>query len=83
MLTQRVSGMSFRAFTTRAIFAPLGMTHTLWRATLSELVPNRALPYTPDDSRRYQLDLQHEAAAPASSCGQSRPWGSRSTPGQS
>jgi CubicO group peptidase (beta-lactamase class C family) len=60
ILVERVSGESLRAFTTRAIFAPLGMRQTLWRDSLSEIVPNRALPFSPTDAGRFRLDAVGE-----------------------
>ena len=60
MLVRRVSGESLRAFTQRHIFAPLGMRHTLWRDSLNEVVPNRALPWSPTDRQGYALDLPFE-----------------------
>jgi CubicO group peptidase (beta-lactamase class C family) len=39
------NGKTFPDFTAEAIFAPLGMTHTRWRADFRAIVPNRALAY--------------------------------------
>ena len=41
----RFSGMSFREFTTRNIFAPLGMTHTHFRDDHEEVIKHDALGY--------------------------------------
>lgn len=60
ILVERVSGESLGAFTTRAIFAPLGMQHTRWRDSLSEIVPRRALAWTPTDGGRFKLDMPFE-----------------------
>ena len=60
ILVERVTGESLRAFTERAIFAPLGMRHTLWRDSLSEVVPNRALAWSPADDGRFKLDMPFE-----------------------
>lgn len=60
ILVERVSGETLRAFTKRAIFAPLGMRQTLWRDSLSEVVRHRALAWTPTDSGRYTLDMPFE-----------------------
>jgi CubicO group peptidase (beta-lactamase class C family) len=60
ILVERVSGETLRAFTQRAIFAPLGMRQTLWRDSLSEVVRHRALAWTPTDSGRYKLDMPFE-----------------------
>ena len=47
VIVSRVSGKTFRAFTTERIFAPLGMTHTHFRDTFNEIVKNQAYGYTP------------------------------------
>lgn len=60
LIVERVTGESLRAFTQRVIFAPLGMRHTRWRDTLNEVVPRRALPWSPVDGGRYMLDLPFE-----------------------
>lgn len=60
LLVERITGESLRAFTQRAIFAPLGMRRTLWRDTLAEVVPGRALPWSPAEGGRYVLDLPFE-----------------------
>ncbi len=41
----RVSGMSFREFTTKNIFIPLGMTHTHFRDDHEEVIKHDALGY--------------------------------------
>jgi hypothetical protein len=48
-LVERVSGMSFQAFSRERIFAPLGMTHTSWRDDFTRLVPGRAQAYANED----------------------------------
>ena len=53
IVVERVTGESFRAFTTRAIFGPLGMRSTSWRDTAGEIVPGRARAYSPDDAGRF------------------------------
>ena len=47
VIVSRVSGKSFRAFTTERIFEPLGMTHTHFRDTFNEIVKNQAYGYSP------------------------------------
>jgi CubicO group peptidase (beta-lactamase class C family) len=47
VIVSRVSGKSFRAFTTERIFAPLGMTDTHFRDTFTEIVKNQAYGYAP------------------------------------
>jgi CubicO group peptidase (beta-lactamase class C family) len=41
------NGTTFQDFTREAIFEPLKMTHTSWRADYRTVVPNRALAYAP------------------------------------
>ncbi|HJR58071.1 MAG TPA: serine hydrolase domain-containing protein [Vicinamibacterales bacterium] len=48
VIVSRVSGKSFREFTTERIFKPLGMSHTHFRDTFSEIVKNQAYGYAPD-----------------------------------
>jgi CubicO group peptidase (beta-lactamase class C family) len=45
IVVKRVSGMSFREFTTKNIFDPLGMTHTHFRDDHEEIVKHDALGY--------------------------------------
>ena len=47
VIVSRVSGKSFRAFTSERIFAPLGMTNTHFRDTFNEIVKNQAYGYAP------------------------------------
>jgi CubicO group peptidase (beta-lactamase class C family) len=46
-IVKRVSGQSFREFTTARIFQPLGMTHTHFRDDHAEIVKNMAYGYDP------------------------------------
>ena len=50
ILVERVSGMSFRKYTDRHIFRPLGMLHTWFLDNHEELVPERAYGYQPGQS---------------------------------
>jgi CubicO group peptidase (beta-lactamase class C family) len=45
IVVKRVSGMSFREFTTKNIFEPLGMTHTHFRDDHEEVIKHDALGY--------------------------------------
>jgi CubicO group peptidase (beta-lactamase class C family) len=45
IIVSRVSGESFREFTTRNIFEPLGMTHTHFRDDHEEIIKHDALGY--------------------------------------
>ena len=47
VIVSRVSGKSFREFTTERIFAPLGMTNTHFRDAFTEVVKNQAYGYAP------------------------------------
>lgn len=60
IIVARASGTSFGEYTQRAIFAPLGMTHTSWRDDYTRIVPRRAQGYTPNDSGRWVLDMPFE-----------------------
>ena len=46
VIVSRVSGKSFRAFTTERLFAPLGMTHTHFRDNFNEIVKGQAYGYS-------------------------------------
>ncbi len=48
MIVSRVSGQSFREFTTERIFKPLGMLNTHFRDNFSEIVKNQAYGYAPE-----------------------------------
>ena len=45
-IVSRVSGKSFREFTTERIFKPLGMSHTHFRDNFNDIVKNQAYGYT-------------------------------------
>jgi CubicO group peptidase (beta-lactamase class C family) len=47
VIVSRVSGRSFREFTTERIFKPLGMTSTHFRDSFTEIVKNQAYGYAP------------------------------------
>lgn len=53
-IVEKVSGMSFREFTTKAIFDPLGMRSTFFRSNHHEIVPNMATGYRPTKSGGYE-----------------------------
>lgn len=59
-LVARASGVSFAEYTRRAIFAPLGMTHTSWRDDYTRRVANRATGWTPGDNDEWKLDMPFE-----------------------
>ena len=60
VIVARASGESFASFTTRRIFAPLGMTHTSWRDDYTRRVPHRAVAWTPDDAGVWHQDMPFE-----------------------
>jgi CubicO group peptidase (beta-lactamase class C family) len=47
VIVSRVSGQSFREFTTERIFKPLGMTSTHFRDSFAEIVKHQAYGYAP------------------------------------
>jgi CubicO group peptidase (beta-lactamase class C family) len=53
-IVQRVSGKPLPEFARERIFAPLGMTHTVFQHDYGSLVPGRALPYLPSERGGYQ-----------------------------
>lgn len=55
-IVARVSGQSFRRFTTARIFAPLGMNNTHFRDDFREIVKNLAYGYRPSD-HTYRLGV--------------------------
>lgn len=60
VLVARASGESLTAYSRRAIFAPLGMTHTEWRDDITRRVNGRAVGWTPDDNGVWRIDMPHE-----------------------
>lgn len=52
-MVERVTGMSFRAWTDTNLFGPLGMTSTVFRDDHTLVVPRRALGYTRDADARW------------------------------
>ncbi len=54
-IVKRVSGMSFREFTTKNIFEPLGMKNTHFRDDHAEIVKNNAYGYEPQKGGSFRL----------------------------
>ena len=54
-IVKRVSGMSFREFTTQNIFEPLGMMNTHFRDDHAEIVKNNAYGYEPEKTGSFRL----------------------------
>jgi len=67
IIVKRVSGMSFREFTTKNIFEPLGMNHTFFRDDHAEIVKNNAYGYEPKEGGTYRLGLTNFDTAGATS----------------
>jgi CubicO group peptidase (beta-lactamase class C family) len=55
LIVKRVSGMSFREFTTKNIFEPLGMKNTHFRDDHAEIVKNNAYGYEPQKDAGFRL----------------------------
>jgi len=68
IVVSRVSGMSFRAFTTKNIFEPLGMTHTHFRDDHEEVIKHDALGYEQDGKDKpFRMSLTNFDTAGATS----------------
>ncbi|MBN8638187.1 MAG: serine hydrolase [Anaerolineae bacterium] len=67
LIVERVSGLSFRAFTHDRIFAPLGMTHTHFHDDHSEIVPGRAYGYLPRPGGGFRVSIPNFDTIGASS----------------
>ena len=57
VVVKRVSGQSLRQFTEARIFAPLGMTATVFQDDHTALVRNRAYAYVQGDDGGYRLSI--------------------------
>jgi CubicO group peptidase (beta-lactamase class C family) len=67
IIVKRVSGMSFREFTTKNIFAPLGMKNTFFRDDHGEIVKNNAYGYEPAKGETFRLSITNFDTAGATS----------------
>lgn len=68
IIVKRVSGMSFREFTTKNIFEPLGMNHTHFRDDHEEVIKHDALGYEHDSrTGAYRMSLTNFDTAGATS----------------
>ena len=65
-IVAKISGESFRAWTGKNLFQPLGMKHTQVRDDPAEIVPNIADPYAPGDERKFHR-VESQLAAQGSS----------------
>ncbi len=59
IIVERVSGMSFQAFTRSRLFQPLGMAHTSWRDDYTRIVKDRAVAYNQKDGA-FHTDMPFE-----------------------
>ncbi len=66
IIVSRVSGKSFRDFTTERIFTPLGMTSTHFRDKFTEIVKGQAYGYAPE-GRTFRLSVTNFDTAGATS----------------
>jgi CubicO group peptidase (beta-lactamase class C family) len=68
IIVKRVSGMSFREFTTANLFQPLGMAHTHFRDDHEEVIKHDALGYEQDGKDKpFRMDLTNFDTAGATS----------------
>jgi CubicO group peptidase (beta-lactamase class C family) len=68
IVVKRVSGTSFREFTDKNIFQPLGMIHTHFRDDHEEVIKHDALGYDQDgDGKPYRMSLTNFDTAGATS----------------
>ncbi|HUF23597.1 MAG TPA: serine hydrolase domain-containing protein [Vicinamibacterales bacterium] len=66
IIVNRVSGKTFREFTTERIFKPLGMTNTFFRDNFNEVVKHQAYGYAPAGSA-FRLSVTNFDTAGATS----------------
>jgi CubicO group peptidase (beta-lactamase class C family) len=60
VIVKRVSGKTLRQFATENIFEPLQMTQTVFRDEHTQLVPNRAMAYDPQEAGTgYALNVSY------------------------
>lgn len=67
LIVSKVSGQSFREFTTERIFKPLGMNKTFFRDRFVEIVKNQAYGYVPADGGTFRLGVTNFDTAGATS----------------
>jgi len=67
IIVKRVSGMSFRQFTTKNVFEPLGMSRTFFRDDHAEIVKNNAYGYESENDGPFRLGLTNFDTAGATS----------------
>jgi CubicO group peptidase (beta-lactamase class C family) len=57
LIIQKVSGKSLREFADENIFTPLGMKNTHFQDDPAEIVPNRAIGYTPGPTGVFRISM--------------------------
>jgi len=57
LIVERVTGKTFREFTTQNIFTPLGMNNTFYYDDKDEIVKNRAWGHSTSDGTSFRLDV--------------------------
>jgi CubicO group peptidase (beta-lactamase class C family) len=57
VIVERVAGESLRDFARKHIFEPLGMRHTQYLGSYSDIIPDRALAYSRDGDGRLHTDI--------------------------
>ncbi|NNU17517.1 serine hydrolase [Parvularcula sp. ZS-1/3] len=62
-IIERTTGVSYREHLQGAYFDPLGMTQTIMRTDLSEIIPHRAMSYQPTGDGFLRDDLRYELVA--------------------
>ncbi len=67
IIVKRVSGMSFREFTSKNIFEPLGMKNTFFRDDHAEIVKNNAYGYQPAKGDTFRISITNFDTAGATS----------------
>src|SRR5277367_6245231 len=67
LIVKRVSGISFREFTNKNIFEPLGMKHTHFRDDHEEVIKHDALGYEDGKDKPFRMNLTNFDTAGATS----------------
>jgi CubicO group peptidase (beta-lactamase class C family) len=59
LIVERASGMSLRKFARQHLFAPLGMEHTTFIDDHTEIIPGRAIGYSPGEDGELHRDVSY------------------------
>ena len=65
LLIERVSGTPFAEWMQANVFAPLGMTHTLYKTVRGQVIPGAAMGYVPGEDGAYRAAGDFDASAGA------------------